>query len=152
MGPEVLAVYALKNYGVHLTAVEAKELRERWLQAYPAVALWQQAQGKLKPITTLGGRSINLSGSDKMYTQSLNGPVQGTAADILVELLGGLSEKMRSQLVNIVHDEVILECKVGDVLQVEQELKKQMEVAACKIVPGLPIHGLVSINVNEIWT
>ena len=152
MGPEALAVYALKNYGVHLTAVEAKELRERWLQAYPAVALWQQAQGKLKTITTLGGRSINLSGSDKMYTQSLNGPVQGTAADILVELLGSLPEKMRSQLVNIVHDEVILECKVGDVLQVEQELKKQMEDAACKIVPGLPIHGLVSINVNEIWT
>ena len=61
----------------------------------------------------------------------MNSPIQGTAADIMKFAMIGVdteleNQKLKSRIVLQVHDEILIECKIGEEEKVKKILKKQM--------------------------
>ena len=71
---------------------------------------------------------------------AMNTPVQGTAADIIKIAMNKVYKALQSEvpeakLVMQVHDELIVECDIGDADKVGEILKREMEGAVKLNVP-----------------
>ena len=61
----------------------------------------------------------------------MNSPIQGTAADIMKMAMIGVDkalekQKLESRIVLQVHDEILIECKIGEENKVKKILKENM--------------------------
>jgi DNA polymerase-1 len=70
-------------------------------------------------ISTPGGRVRDFTQSKNgyRYTEALNTPIQGAAAEVLLAALAKLEDYLAgldAKLVNIIHDELVLEAAEGD--------------------------------------
>ncbi len=82
-----------------------------------------------------------------------NFPIQGTSADILKRSLFLLHERMRgtgAMLVNIVHDEILVECDAAEAESTAAMLESAMLDAGAKFVSRVPIK--VDIKVADEWS
>ena len=82
-----------------------------------------------------------------------NFPIQGTSADILKRALHLLHEQLRStsaKLVNIVHDEIIVECAAPEAEQIADKLEKAMCAAGEEYVKKVPVK--VDVKITQEWT
>jgi DNA polymerase I len=82
----------------------------------------------------------------------VNMPIQGTSADILKRALRLLHESLRGtsgKLVNIVHDEIIIECDTDDAEQMAAVLESSMEAAGREFLKHVPVK--VDTKVSEDW-
>jgi DNA polymerase-1 len=120
MGEKKFRDMAERDYGVRMTRAEAKEAKRKHLAAYPAIGRWHEREaarseaGDFETFTLLGRRRVvepDHRGKPS-FTERLNAPVQGTAADILKLALGKLwksrSEHPGAFPVLTVHDEVVV--------------------------------------------
>jgi len=87
------------------------------------------------------------------FTERLNAPVQGAAADILKLALAKLWEEREAHPeafpILAVHDEIVVECDERDTEKVEAWLKKAMIDGMDEVVNGLKADGpLVPIEVE----
>jgi DNA polymerase-1 len=125
MGAKRFLEAAKNDYGVEMTLSEAKEAKRKLLEAYPAVGWWHQREaeecdkGNFETYTLMGRRRVvepDYQGKPK-FTERLNAPVQGTAADILKLAMARLWEDRDKYpgalLILTVHDEVVIECDAG---------------------------------------
>jgi DNA polymerase-1 len=83
----------------------------------------------------------------------VNMPIQGTSADILKRALRLLHESLRGtsgKLVNIVHDEVIVECDAAEAELIADKLNKSMCRAGEEYVKSVPVK--VDVHVADEWT
>lgn len=82
-----------------------------------------------------------------------NFPIQGTSADILKRALFLLHQQIRdtnTKLVNIVHDEVILECEASEAENAAKVLEKVMCDAGEEYVKKVPVK--VDVHIADEWT
>lgn len=82
----------------------------------------------------------------------VNMPIQGTSADILKRALWLLHESLRDtngKLVNIVHDEVIVECDAAEAELIADKLDKSMCRAGEEFVKSVPVK--VDVHVADEW-
>lgn len=82
----------------------------------------------------------------------VNMPIQGTSADILKRALRLLHESLRGtsgKLVNIVHDEVIVECDAAEADLIADKLDKAMCTAGEEYVKTVPVK--VDVHVSDEW-
>jgi len=82
-----------------------------------------------------------------------NFPIQGTSADILKRALFLLHQQIRdtnTRLVNIVHDEVILECDASEAENAAKVLEKAMCDAGEEYVKKVPVK--VDVHIADEWT
>ena len=80
-------------------------------------------------------------------------PIQGTSADILKRALRLLHEDIRetsAKLVNIVHDEIIVECDAAESEQTAKTLESAMLRAGEQFVSRVPIK--VDVHTADEWT
>ncbi len=112
MGAEGLRLYAKNEYGVQWSVDEAAAVRAKFFDTYRGLKAWHRRQpdGALDTYTVAGRRRSGITS----FTQKLNSPVQGSGADGLKAALGLLGET-RGRIssaapVNIVHDEIVVEC------------------------------------------
>lgn len=117
-GARGLARYAKTAYGIDMSELEASEARAIFFKSYPELAKWQRLTGirakQRMRVETPGGRvrDFNREKMGYKYTESLNTPIQGAEAEILMNTLGLLPSRIKShdiQLVNIIHDELVFE-------------------------------------------
>lgn len=83
----------------------------------------------------------------------MNFPIQGTSADILKRALHLLHSEITgtpTKLVNIVHDEVLLECDAADADDALAILERTMKTAAEEFVKKVPIK--VDAQIADEWT
>jgi len=115
-GAEGLRVMASESYGVTMSLEEAEAARRAFFQAYPELRAWQKRvpNGAQDTRTLAGRRRTGITS----YTKKLNSPVQGSGADGLKAALAWLGESHgqvpSAQAVNIVHDEIVIECDRAD--------------------------------------
>jgi DNA polymerase-1 len=79
-------------------------------------------------------------------------PIQGTSADILKRALRLLHDDIRntsSKLVNIVHDEIIVECDSGDAEDTSARLSAAMRKAGEEFVTKVPI--VTDTHIADEW-
>ena len=160
-GASGLAVYAKRNYGVDMTVEEAEQHRGTFFKIYKGLRAWQRQMGNTTQITqkvyTPCGRVRDFS-KDKLgyrYTAALNLPIQGGAAETtlnaLIRLTPLLSEECR--LVNVVHDEVILEVIESKADVYAAKAKEAMEQAFLDVFPNAApyMRGLVEAKIGKNW-
>ena len=80
MGHRLLAATVTTKFGIELSEDEAEILKTRFFQAYRGLREWQRRQGNATDSRTILGRR-RVFEADSYYTERLNSPVQGSAAD-----------------------------------------------------------------------
>ena len=162
MGASTLCKYAL-NYNVVLTEAESKKLVDGYRQAYPMLYEWQLNTTALAKETlmceTVCGMKRKLD-DDNYYTCSLNTPVQGSSAEVILYALWKLDKEIcdnniPARIVATVHDEVLVECdkRVGE--KVRDMLSRVMLEAFRFVFNRIGIKGadanIVEAHIGENW-
>jgi len=112
-----------------------------------------------RKVRTASGRMLLLrfDENDRQQTASakrygINMPIQGTSADILKRSLRMLHDRIRgtsARLVNIVHDEVIVECSAAEAESTAALLEDAMCAAGEEFVKKVPVK--VDAHIADEW-
>lgn len=142
---------------------EAEVLIEKYFAAYPGVDRWLKdaAERAVKE-----GRSRTASGRLWVYSFDVfdrvqmaqlrrvgkNAPIQGTASDIFKRAMtlvdAGLRE-MDAQIVNSIHDEIVVECEETIAEAVAKILEESMTAAGREFLKRIPV--VVEAIVADAW-
>src|SRR5437868_902816 len=82
-----------------------------------------------------------------------NAPIQGTSADILKRALRLLNDELRDtsgQIVNIIHDEIVVEVDEGESEEIAQKVERAMCAAGEEFVQKVPVK--VESQIASEWT
>lgn len=147
-----------------LSQSEAEGTLRRYFATYPDLDGYLRKSGdsalRTRLARTASGRLLKIrfdendraaAGSAKRFATNM--PIQGTSADILKRALSLIHEELRGtsgRLVNIVHDEIVLECDEADSAAVSEKLKTAMVAAGREFVKAVPID--VDVAVGPEWT
>ena len=155
-GAAGLQRYAKGSYGVDLTATEADKARTAFFKAYPGLSHWQaetrRNAERAGQVRTPGGRVRPLEGQRALATESLNSPIQGGAAECLLAALAALElDSLGAQLVNVVHDELVVECDPDRAEAVAAEVERAMVAGFLAIFPNGCTRDLVEAHSGPNW-
>jgi DNA polymerase-1 len=81
-----------------------------------------------------------------------NTPIQATCADILkkaISHLMGSLEDLDAKIINLVHDEIVIECHQDTVNQVMDIVKSDMVRAGEAFIKSVPVE--VDVTVDNMW-
>jgi P4 family phage/plasmid primase-like protien len=141
------------SYGITITENDAEQFRNNFLASYSGIRRWHEQQVSYAQVRTLGGRIWdNLPAAGKRgWRNRLNYPVQGSGAEGLKESLILLIKElpMKWKLVNVIHDEIVLEVPEEDVTEASELLKMCMVEGMKRLVRNVPIE--VEVSANERW-
>ena len=90
-------------------------------------------------------------GAAQRYARNM--PIQGTSADILKRALRLLHDRIRetsARLVNIVHDEIVVECAAADAEKTRDILVDAMTRAGEEFLKRVPVK--VDAAIADEWT
>ncbi len=147
-----------------LTQTEAENIMRRYFATYRGLDAWLRDAAR-RVVTerisrTASGRMYRFRFDENDRAQiggaqrnAKNFPIQGTSADILKRALHFLHEKIRgtsARLVNIVHDEIILECDTADAEAAAEILRKSMCDAGEEYVRKVPVK--VDVKIADEWS
>jgi DNA polymerase I len=147
-----------------ISEYEGREMLDRYFATYPKLDKWLRnaAREALETgqVRTVSGRAIRFNVDTEDPTSKAvieraarNAPVQGTNADILknaMVLLGKWLPSMDSSIVNIVHDEIVVEAPENLANEVSQRMVHTMKEAAADYLPNVPV--VVEPIIAEAWT
>jgi len=147
-----------------LSQTEAEDVMRRYFATYRGLDTWLREAAKQVTIgrmaRTATGRMMRFrfeEGDRKAISMAQrngkNMPIQGTSADILKRALHLLHEKLRgtsAKLVNIVHDEVILECDAAEADMTAKNLEDAMCAAGEEYLHNVPVK--VESQIACEWT
>lgn len=162
MGAEGLQAYAKTTYGLEWELSKAKEYRDRYFQSYEGIRNWHNRIRRdlnsphgVPAVYTHGGRRRILPTALQKQTILANSPDQGLGADICKYAIyltyQAIEDKGwhgRAKLVNVVHDELLLEAEEEIAPQVLPMLISCMEEAGQAFIPDIPIIAEGSIGKN----
>lgn len=144
---------------------EAERLLEGYFRAFPRIRgfLEESARGALRRgvAETLAGRrywftDMRRDGKDEasLARVAKNMPIQGTNADItklamarIVAALG--AKRLDAFLVNMVHDELVVEAAEGDAEAVRAVVEAEMKSAGAELLKVVPME--VDAKIDEVW-
>jgi DNA polymerase I len=165
MGAKKFLEAARNDYGVEMTLEEAREAKRKLLEAYPDIGRWHQREaeeserGNFETYTLMGRRRVvepDYEGKPK-FTERLNAPVQGTAADILKLAMARLWEAREEHpnafVVLTVHDEVVIECDAQEAPEIARWLSDTLRKAVADVLGYEELAGedAVKTTVTEAW-
>ncbi len=153
-GAKGLQAYCKSSYGVEMTLSQADKAKSAFFKAYPRLSAWQtttrQAAERAKQVRTPGGRVRPLD--KNIGTECLNTPVQGGAAECLLAALATLQlDSLGGRLVNIVHDELVVECDPEQAGAVMAEVERAMVAGFLAIFPNGSTRDLVEAHSGANW-
>jgi len=147
-----------------LSQTESENTLRRYFATYPRMDNWLRDTGRRvvneRNVRTASGRLLRLrfDENDRQQIASAqrygkNMPIQGTSADILKRALRLLHDRLArtsGKLVNIVHDEVIVECDAAEAESAAETLRKAMCDAGEEYINKVPVN--VDVHVADEWT
>lgn len=157
LGPRKFSKYAKQSYGVDITQKDAERSIEIWRELYCGYREWQLYQAsscaQTMSVRTPSGKLRKLN-EDNCYGASMNTPVQGGAAEVMLIALSKLSKTFAgngARLVNCVHDEVLVECEESEVEEVKHKVESEMTKAFLEVFPEGCTRGLVDAGSGASW-
>lgn len=160
-------IYGMSAFGLgrqlHIGRNQAQEYIDLYFERYPGVQAYmdniRSSAAENGFVETLYGRRLYLpeiNSSNGMRRQAaertaINAPMQGTAADIIklamIDVDNWLSdEKLQSQMIMQVHDELVLEVPENELDKVIAGLRSRMAGAV-----ELDVPLLVDVGVGDNW-
>lgn len=147
-----------------LSQSQAEETLRRYFATYPKLDEWLRNAARSvlneRAARTASGRMARMNfdpndrgsvGSAQRYAKNM--PIQGTSADILKRALRLLHDDISgtsARLVNIVHDEIVVECDAAEAEQTAAKLESAMSRAGVEFVTKVPIK--VDVQIVDEWT
>jgi len=146
-----------------LSQTESEGILARYFQTYRALDTWLRnaARRALRERTarTLSGRlaRFNFDQEDRQAASlaqrnGKNMPIQGASADILKRALRLLHDKLKethARIVNIVHDEIVVECDAAQATEIAQTVEDAMCAAGEEFVKLVPVK--VETEIADEW-
>lgn len=153
----------------HVTLPEAEAIIAKYFDTHSRLDTWlrylaQQAMD-YRFTRTASGRRISyaaVADGETWYEQrkilgslgrnGRNAPIQGTSADIIKVALRGVYDELRGtsgKIVNVIHDEIVVECDEGDAATLLPCIEGAMVVAAERFVKRVPI--VVESAISRRW-
>ena len=147
--------------GIPLT--EAESILARYFQTYRGLDTWLRdaARKALRERTarTMSGRlaRFNFDPEDRQAASlaqrnGKNMPIQGASADILKRALRLLHDRLKetsARLVNIVHDEIVVECEAVQATEIARVVEEAMCAAGEEYVTRVPVK--VETEIADEW-
>ena len=140
---------------------EADKHRSALFKTYKGLRAWQKETGNLVKIIgvirTQCGRTRDFNREQEGYrfTAALNLPIQGAAAEITLRAITRLTPLLSDEcrLVNVIHDEILLEIIEPRVQEVADKAKEAMEAAFLDVFPKATpyLKGLVEAKIGKNW-
>lgn len=155
-------IYGMSPWGLsrqlHLDLKTAELFHQRFFEQYPKVKDYMtQMENMAKQfgyVKTLLGRKIfvRFSKNSQMNLRSaINGPLQGTASDLIKTAMRDLDQTFSSSdqiaLLMQVHDELVFEVSEDKVKQYEPMIKEKMEKA---FELSVPLE--VNTQISKVWS
>jgi DNA polymerase I len=142
---------------------EAQDLIDRYFKAYAGVARWlaEAAERAVRQGSsrTASGRIwiYRLDPEDRQQFSALkrvgkNAPIQGTASDIFKRAMTLLDEallKRDAQIVNSIHDELVVECEESIAEEVKEIVISKMIEGAKEFLPRVAVT--VEAVISDAW-
>jgi len=150
-----LVEYA-KTYGIDLSLESAQKIRDSFFEYYTSFKAWhERVKRELKEYKESRGHTLlGRPYVAHTFPDAVNYPIQGTGADLLklsvlmfdAELR---REGLKAKVVNLVHDEILVECKEEYAEYIKELLKRAMLHAGRVILKQVPVE--VEVFVNNRW-
>ena len=134
-----------------LSEIEAQGFLKKFYESYPGLSLWQAKISDQAPLKMEGGEVYKISRSKlgrvryvppSYKTILLNNPVQSTGADLLKLAMGKLYKELAAHedinIVNLIHDSIVLEAPENKVEEAKALLSMAMEQAGNEILELIP--------------
>jgi len=144
---------------LEMSVHEARALLAKYFEGFPQLAAWRElAQKQAKQtlvLETVSGRKLKLNPEKVSSTLALNYPVQGGGAD-LIKWAAIRFARQSSQvagrpcLVNMVHDELLVEVDADHAESTRQLLIEAMVGAGFDLFPAVPMA--VDARIDKAWT
>jgi DNA polymerase-1 len=150
-----LSEYA-KSYGIDLSVDNAQEIRNKFFEYFASFKSWhEKVKRELKEFKE--SRGYTLLGRKYVahtFPDAVNYPVQGSGADLLKLSVLMFDAEMRKEglkakVVNLVHDEIVVECQKDDADTVKELLEKAMKHAGKVILKRVPVE--VESIIKDRW-
>ena len=157
-GAKGLARTAWTSYGVCMTEQEARQALTRFAKAYPALTVWKReqvkaAQDRGQVCTKLGLiRDFDVQGTGYLAGEAVNVPVQGSAAEIMLETLARLPQMLArtgATLSHSVHDEIVIEAEADDD-EAAAALADAMRAGMRAVFPEAEALGLAGADLVDV--
>ncbi len=147
-----------------LSETEAEDLLRRYFSTYRELDKWlreaaQMAVRDRVAPRTMAGRlaRFNFDPNDKQAASAAqrngkNSPIQGSSADILKRALRLLHDKLKdgtARIVNIVHDEIVVEADADEAETVAKTVEAAMCIAGEEFVKKVPVK--VESQIADEW-
>jgi DNA polymerase-1 len=147
---------------LNIPVEEAERFISSHHRAYPQAnntlqRLGMQAVNKGYSETLLGRkryykRKDSFAGQKSLERKGRNTPIQGTSADILKKAIQNLMDALHpydAKIINLVHDEIVLEAEESQAEQIKEVVRKAMERAGRDLIKSVPVK--VDIEVDSVW-
>lgn len=154
ISPKSLMDYASSNYGINITLAEANKFHKNFFEFYKDIKKWHEEtknhlnhQGYIVAKTLLGRRILA-----KKFTDAVNYPIQGSGSDLLklAVVLFALEKKdLDAYIVNLIHDEIVIEVADKDIEKTKEALSISMEKAGKILLKEVPVA--FEINLSKSW-
>ena len=165
-------IYGISAFGLSkqlsCSQSEAKNFIESYFDQFPKIKSYMDEMienAKMKGyVETFFGRRIPIKGincknfQERSFAerQSINAPIQGSAADIIkramIKIHNVFQEKnIESKMLLQVHDELVFECPKDEIKAVSHLIKKEMEQANLPLFP-LNIPIVVDFGEADNWS
>src|SRR3984893_18184608 len=136
-----------------LSVTEAEDVLRRYFSTYRKLDTYLRESASRavneKQARTGSGRLVrfNFDAADRQQVSMTqrngkNAPIQGTSADILKRALRLLNDELRdssAKIVNIIHDEIVVEVDEGESKAVAQKVERAMCTAGEEFVTTVPV-------------
>jgi DNA polymerase-1 len=146
-----------------LSVTEAEDVLRRYFSTYRKLDIYLRESASRavsdKQARTASGRLVrfNFDPSDRQQVSMTqrngkNAPIQGTSADILKRALRLLNDELRStsgKIVNIIHDEIVVEVDESESEDVAKKVERAMCSAGEEYVQTVPVK--VEFQIAREW-
>jgi len=157
LGATKFSHYAKKSYGVEISNIEAERSIDVFRETYSGYRTWQLAQAasakKDLTVNSPCGKMRRLP-NDETYGNSMNHPIQGGAAEIMMHALIRLEKLARKnnwKLLNTVHDEVVIEVADANKTKDIGAVEGAMIEAYLDVFSNGIAHKLVGTGWGKNW-
>ncbi len=154
ISPRSLMEYARNNYGIDISMREAQKFHERFFEVYSGFKKWHDSvkeelskKHSLVVYSLLGRRMVV-----HRFTEAVNFPIQATGSDLLkmaVVFFGKLKKDLDAQIVNLVHDEIIVESSEENSQKAKEILSQSMLKAGKILLKKVPVE--FEVEIVETW-
>jgi DNA polymerase-1 len=147
---------------LNIDTTQAERFINRYFRAYPQVKTTLQQLGMKAvfegySVTLLGRkryfkRTHSFGAQKSLERKGRNTPIQGTCADILKKAIGYLQlslSRFGARIINIVHDEIVVEVRKDQTDQVKEVIEKDMIRAGRDFIKSIPV--VVETIIDDVW-